>query len=121
MPKYRILAPIVFDGVTFPAGTIVDASAVPISGECLVLRSWGEPYHGDLPAITSVEQLRQPEPIPEPGESPHGLTDPSDPTDLVQPDPEPAPEPLDAPVYPSVEPATQAEPAPKPKRSRKAK
>lgn len=65
MSKYKITSPIYFDGVCFPADTIVDVSAIPISGECLVDRSWGVPYDGDEPAITSVEQLRAPEVSPQ--------------------------------------------------------
>lgn len=110
--KYRITAPIYFDGVPFPADTIVDTSVLPISGECLVLRSWGVPYDGDRPAITSVDQLRAPEPVAPP-QDPTDPSDQTDPTDLPN-DPTDPTDPV-----PEPEPPAAPQPAPKPKRSRK--
>lgn len=111
MSKYRILSPIYFDGVCFPAGTIVDTTTIPISGEALVERSWGEVYEGDEPAVESVDVLRDAmpkpvvepvvepnvEPIAEPIAEPTDSTDSSDSSDPTDPpdqsDPSEHPEP----------------------------
>lgn len=83
MAKYKITSPIYFDGVLFPADTIVDTNVLPISGESLVERSWGVPYDGDDEAVCNVEVLRAAMPTPEP---------------IPDPIPEPIPEPVLVPV-----------------------
>lgn len=103
MSKYRIISPIYFDGVCFPAGTIVDTTTIPISGEALVERSWGEVYDGDEPAVASVDVLRDamPKPVtpdPEPV-APVADVAPVAPV-APQPIPQPIPEPIPEPVAP---------------------
>ena len=82
----------------FPAGTIVDTNTIPISGEALVERSWGEVYEGDEPAVASVDVLRDamPKPVePDPEPVAH-VADVAPVADVepVAPEPEPIPEPV---------------------------
>lgn len=102
MSKYRILSPIYFDGVLFPAGVVIDAAVIGLSGEALVERSWAVEHDGDEPAIESIDVLRDampPEPIPEP---------------MPEPIPEPVPE--SEPVIES-EPSDSDEPKPRKRKS----
>lgn len=92
MSKYKILSPIYFDGVLFPAGVVIDASVIGLSGEALVERSWAVEYDGDEPPIESIDVLRKsmsPEPIPEPFPELvpelEPVEDPSDPSDSSDP------------------------------------
>lgn len=97
MQKVKIVSPIYFDGVLFPAGTIVDPTLIPLSAEALIERSWAVPYDGDQPAVASLDVLRDSMPQPEPQS-------------------EPQPEPI---AKPNSEPEPVSPPAVEPKRKRK--
>jgi hypothetical protein len=94
MAKYRIISPIYFDGVLFPAGVVIDAAVIGLSGEALVERSWAVEHDGDEPAIESIDVLRDamppepiPEPIPEPVPESEPVVDMSESSDLDEPKP----------------------------------
>jgi hypothetical protein len=98
MAKYRIISPIYFDGVLFPAGVVIDAAVIGLSGEALVERSWAVEHAGDEPAIESIDVLRDamppelspelsPEPIPEPVPESEPVVDMSESSDLDEPKP----------------------------------
>jgi hypothetical protein len=94
MAKYRIISPIYFDGVLFPAGVVIDAAVIGLSGEALVERSWAVEHDGDEPAIESIDVLRDamppelsPELSPEPVPESEPVVDMSESSDLDEPKP----------------------------------
>lgn len=91
MQKLQIVSPIYFDGVLFPAGTVIDPSLIALNAESLIERSWAIPYEGDREAVASLDILRDamPKPVPEPDPQP-------------APKPEPAPMPAIAPMVESI-------------------
>jgi len=57
--KIRLRQPVVFDGVTYPAGHVLETKGTGISEECLIQREWGEQVSDDTPE----SELAEPEPV----------------------------------------------------------
>jgi hypothetical protein len=102
--KIRLRQPVVFDGVTYPAGHVLETKGTGISEECLIQREWGEQVSDDTPE----SELAEPEPVAVVVEDAPSSSEP------------PAEQPVQAaPVAPVVAADPAPEQQPKPKRKSK--
>ena len=101
--KIQLRQPVVFDGVTYPAGHVLETKGTGISEECLIQREWGEQVSDDTPE----SKLPEPESVAVVVDDEPSTSEP------------PAVQPVQAaPVAPAI-PADPAPEQPKPKRKSK--
>jgi hypothetical protein len=99
--KIKLTTTVYFDGVPYPAGSVIDPDAIGANGDAIVHWMWGEPVDDDEPvAIVPVFSDPVVEPIADPVAEPiaQPVADPI--VEIVAdipPIPEPIPEPPPAP------------------------
>ena len=97
--KIQLTTTIYFDGVPYPAGSVIDPEAIGANGEAILHWQWGEPVDDDAP-VAIVPVVSDPvaaDPVAASAEASVSVAADSAHAPTPEPTPEPIPEPPPAP------------------------